>query len=84
MQRLPDTSTYVQGVEVPKTFDNPIPDGYDMLGLSPCKMMVFQGPPFEDEEFGTAITSLRDCMKTYQPELYGYAWAYEDAHRCER
>jgi AraC-like DNA-binding protein len=47
----PETSQYVQGVEVPLDYHNVIPEGYELIELPPCTMMVFQGEPFEEETF---------------------------------
>ncbi len=81
--RRPRTSVYVQGVEVPSEFSKPIPEGFEIIDLPPCTLMVFQGQPFDDQHFEQAITSLWDVMKTYQPESYGYRWADDDAPRFQ-
>jgi AraC family transcriptional regulator len=81
--RKPGTSSYVQGIEMPADFAGELPDGYDVIDLPACQMMVFQGPPFEDKDFSEAITSLWDCMKAYKPETYGFAWADDDAPRFQ-
>jgi len=77
------TSKYAQGVEVPFDYSGQVPDGFDIVDLKPCKMMVFQGPPFEDEEFEEAIYDLRDVMKSYNPEIYGFNWADQDVPRFQ-
>ena len=77
------TSQYVQGVELPPNYANPAPDGYEITAFAPCKMMVFQGPPFEDDQFEEAIFDLWALMKTFDPTLYGYAWADEEAPRFQ-
>ena len=77
------TSKYAQGVEVPNDYSGEVPEGFDIIDVKPCKMMIFQGPPFEDEEFENAIHDLRDVMKTYNPEIYGYTWAGPDAPRFQ-
>ena len=46
----PGTSVYAQGVEMPADYAGPVPAGYEIIDLPACKMMVFQGPPFEDEK----------------------------------
>jgi AraC family transcriptional regulator len=79
----PGTSTYVQGVEVPAAYTGKIPDGFDIIDLPPCKMMVFQGEPFDDENFGEAIEELWEVMKKYDPKIYGFEWADEDAPRFQ-
>jgi len=77
------TSKYVQGVELPLDYNKPIPDGFEIIELPPCKMMVFQGQPFQDEDFEQAITDLWELMKTYNPTLYGFQWADEEAPRFQ-
>lgn len=81
--RIPGTSEYVQGVEVAVNYDGEVPDGFDVIALSACKMIVFQGPPFEDKDFEQAISSLWDVMKSYKPETYGFAWADDVAPRFQ-
>jgi AraC family transcriptional regulator len=79
----PGTSKYAQGVEVAAGYKGPIPEGYEMIGLPPCKMMVFQGQPFDDEKFEDAIGDLWEVMKKYDPKVYGFEWADEDAPRFQ-
>jgi len=81
--RTPGTSVYVQGVEVPADYAGVVPDGFDIITLAPCKMMVFQGPPFKDEHFDDAIGDLWEVIKTYKPELYGFEWADDEAPRFQ-
>jgi hypothetical protein len=79
----PGTSLYAQGVEVPVNYEGAIPEGFDIIELPPCKMMVFQGQPFDDESFEDAIGEQWEVMKSYNPELYGFRWADEDAPRFQ-
>ena len=81
--RKDGTSEYVQGVEVPETFVEAIPSGFEVMDLEPCKMMVFQGPPFEEDDFEQAIESLWDIVNSYRPETIGYSWADGDAPRFQ-
>ena len=81
--RKPGTSEYAQGVEVPADYKGKVPEGYEIIAMAPCKMMVFQGPPFEEEKFEEAISDLWDVMKKYNPELYGFRWADEDGPRFQ-
>ncbi len=81
--RAPGTSVYAQGVEVPADYSGVVPDGFEIIALPPCKMMVFQGQPFEDEHFDSAVYNLWEVMKTYNPELYGFEWADDDAPRFQ-
>jgi len=77
------TSRYAQGVEVAADYAGPVPDGFEVVALRPCKLMVFQGPPFEDKDFESAIASLWEVMSTYRPETYGFEWADDDAPRFQ-
>ena len=81
--RKPGTSEYSQGVEVPADYSGGIPEGFDLIDLPPCKMMIFQGQPFNDEKFGEAIGELWEAMKNYNPEVYGFEWADEDGPRFQ-
>jgi AraC-like DNA-binding protein len=81
--RKPGTSVYAQGLEVPSDFQGEIPEGYDIADLPPCKMMVFQGQPFKEENFEEAIDELWEVMKNYNPEIYGFEWADEDGPRFQ-
>lgn len=81
--RRPGTSEYVQGVEVPLDYAGEIPEGFEVMELPPCKMMVFQGPPYAEDEFEKAIGDLWAVMETYNPELYGFCWADEDGPRFQ-
>lgn len=77
------TSQYVQGVEVPIDYANIIPEGYDLIELPPCKMMVFQGEPYNDDDFGDAIGEVWQHIEKFDPTLYGFAWAVEEAPRFQ-
>jgi len=79
----PGTSEYVMGVDVPADYKGEIPQGYEIIALKPCKMMVFQGTPFEDGKYDRAIMKLWEAMDNFNPELYGYAWADEDGPRYQ-
>ena len=79
----PGTSLYAQGVEVPLDYDGSIPEGYEIIDLLPCKMMIFQGQPYDDAVFEEAIGSLWEAVKNYKPEIYGFKWADEDGPRIQ-
>jgi hypothetical protein len=68
------TSEYVQGVEVAMDYAGEVPDGFDIIELPKCKYIMFQGEPFEEENFGEAIYQVWDAIKKYNPESIGYAW----------
>ena len=79
----PGTSQYVQGVEVPTDYDKQLPDGYELIELPPSTMMVFQGEPYDDADFEEVIGELWAHVKAFNPRLYGYGWAPEDAPRFQ-
>jgi len=79
----PGTSKYVQGVEVPLDYKNTIPEGYELIEMPPCTMMVFQGEPYEDDNFSEAIGEIWEHVKTFDPKLYGYDWDPEAAPRFQ-
>jgi len=81
--RKPGTSVYCMGVEMPADYKGPVPAGYEIIDLKPCKMMVFQGQPYDDANFQQAIGDIWALMKTYNPELYGFKWADDDAPRFQ-
>ena len=77
------TSQYVQGVEVPLDYVNLVPEGYDLIELPPCTMMVFQGEPYDDTDFREAINEIWQHVKGFDPAVYGYQWAPEAAPRFQ-
>jgi AraC-like DNA-binding protein len=81
--RKPGTSEYCQGVEMPADYSGEIPEGCEIIDLPACKMMIFQGPPYNDDDFREAIGQLWEVMKTYNPEVYGFKWADEDGPRFQ-
>ena len=81
--RKSGTSTYAMGVEMTAAYSGEVPEGYEIIDLPPCKMMIFQGQPFDDEKFMDAIGELWEVMKTYDPEIYGFTWADEDGPRFQ-
>ena len=68
------TSEYVQGEEVAADYSGEIPEGFDIIELPKCKYIMFQGEPFEEENFGEAIQQVWDAIKKYNPEVIGYEW----------
>jgi AraC-like DNA-binding protein len=79
----PGTSKYAQGVEVPADYKGKVLEGYEIIDLPPCKMMVFQGPPYEEAKFEEAIGDLWEVMNRYKPEIYGFTWADDDGPRFQ-
>jgi AraC family transcriptional regulator len=79
----PGTSKYVQGVEVPLNYANAVPEGYELVELPPCTMMVFQGEPYDDANYEDAIGEIWEYAKKFDPKLYGYDWDTEAAPRFQ-
>ncbi|HOY90066.1 MAG TPA: AraC family transcriptional regulator, partial [Bacillota bacterium] len=79
------TSRYVQGVEVPNDYSGIVPEGFEIIGLGPCSMMVFQGPAYDDDDasFCDAISFVQESIEKYKPSTYGYAWADEESPRFQ-
>lgn len=77
------TSQYVQGVELPMDYGNAVPEGYDLIELPSCKMMIFQGEPYDDENFMGEIDEAMDAIEKYDPTIYGFKWAPEEAPRFQ-
>ncbi len=77
------TSRYVQGVEVGLDYSNIVPDGYELVELPPCTMMVFQGEPYKDSAFMEAVGEVEKHIDRFDPTLYGYKWAPEHAPRFQ-
>lgn len=73
-----NTSCYVQGVEVELNYDGVIPEGFDVIELPASKYLMFQGEPFEEENYCNAIDSLQEAIKNYSPSMIGYTWDAEN------
>ena len=74
----PNTSKYVQGVEVSADYNGVISDGFDIITLPACDYLMFQGEPFAEEDYCEAIIALQQSMDKYDPSVIGYAWDEEN------
>ena len=72
--RKQGTSEYVQGVEVAISDTGIIPDGFDVITLPAAKYLMFQGEPFEEENYCQAIDTVQASMDKYDPSVIGHAW----------
>lgn len=79
----PGTSEYVQGVEVPTDYSGEVPQGYELISLEPCKMMIFQGPKYDDENFEEEVLKVMKAIEEYDPKEFGFKWADEQAPRFQ-
>ena len=72
--KKPNTSTYVQGVEVSADYAGPVPEGFDTILLPSADYLMFQGEPFAEEDYCDAIASVQQAMDHYDPAVIGYVW----------
>ncbi len=72
--RTVNTSEYVQGVEVSSDFNGSIPQGFDIITLPESKYLLFQGEPFDEENYCEAITTVQSSMNKYDPTIIEYNW----------
>lgn len=66
------TSVYAMGVEVPFDYSGEVPDGFDIINLEACLIMIFQGEPYQDENFQEEIIQVQNHIKKFDPTIYGY------------
>lgn len=76
--RLPNTSAYVQGVEVEPDYLGAVPEGFDTIRLPECEYLLFQGQPFREEDYCEAIQAVQHAMDSYDPASVGYRWDDEN------
>ena len=49
-----------------------------MLELPAAKYLMFQGEPYDEEDYCEAIASLQQAMNGYDPSVIGYRWDDEN------
>ena len=76
--KKPNTSTYVQGVEVETDYMGMIPEGFDTIHLPEAEYLQFQGQPFCEEDYCEAIHTVQVFMDSYDPAYLGYRWDDEN------
>ncbi|MDR2505594.1 MAG: helix-turn-helix domain-containing protein, partial [Oscillospiraceae bacterium] len=72
--RKPNTSEYVQGVEVAADYDGVVPEGFEAIELPAGKYLMFQGEPFAEEDYCRAIEEVQASVGRYDPSVIGYSW----------
>ena len=77
------SSEYVQGVELPLSWDGFVPDGFELAELPPATMMVFQGEPYDDDNFEEEVGAVMEWIDRFNPAVYGYEWDPEAAPRFQ-
>lgn len=76
--RKPGASTYVQGVEVETDYAGIVPEGFDTIRLPEAEYLMFQGPPFAEEDYCEAIRAVQHAADGYDPTPIGYRWDEEN------
>lgn len=77
------TGIYAHAVEVPADYSGEIPEGFDVIDLSACKYLVFQGEPYDDDKYDEAIGKLWENIANFNPKVYGYEWDDEAAPKFQ-
>lgn len=70
----PGTSQYVQGVEVPLSYDGVVPEGFDVIVLPAAKYLLFIGEPFPEEAYCEAIETVQQAIHNFNPQAIGAQW----------
>ena len=70
----PNTSLYVQGVEVPDNYQGVVPEGFEIIDLPACELVVFQGEPYDDEDFRAQVGFVMESIEKYNPKVYGFSY----------
>ena len=76
--KKPNTSTYVQGVEVEPDDTGSVPEGFDTIRLPEAEYLMFRGQPFREEDYCEAIQAVQQAMDGYDPTIIGYRWDDEN------
>ena len=79
----PGTGVYAHAVEVPADYSGEIPEDFDVIELKPCKLLVFQGEPYPDEQFEENVLGCMALIEKFNPEVYGYAYADNTAPKMQ-
>lgn len=78
------TSAFAAAVELPLEGCGSVPAGMELLELPACKMLYFQGFPYENEDdFVLATQIVQNAMRCFAPEAHGLRYAFEDAPKFD-
>lgn len=77
------TGIYAHAVEVAADYSGSIPSGFDVIDLPPCKYMIFQGEPYDDEKYDEAVGACMNRIGQFDPKVYGYAFDDEAAPKFQ-
>ena len=68
---------------MPADYKGQIPEGFDLIDLPECMMMIFQSAPYDDIHFQEVITGMSEAIDHYDSGQSGYEWADEAAPRFQ-
>lgn len=77
------SGVYAHGVEVPADYGGTVPEGFELIDLPACQMLVFQGEPYDDAAFEEVVGACMRQIAKFNPEVYGYRYAPELAPRMQ-
>ncbi len=78
-----NTSGYAMGIEVPIDYKGEIPEGFEIIDLDECFIMIFQSEPYDEERIEETIKGTWEHIKNFDPEIYGYEWDNDIAPRFQ-
>ena len=64
----------MQGVEAPAEGNVTVPEGFDVIALPAAEYLAFQGEPYREEDYVSAIQAVQRAMDRYDPTIIGYRW----------
>ena len=76
----PGTSSYVQGVEVSSDYNGSVPSDFDIIDMPACDYLRFNGEPFAEEDYESAISALQTAIDKYSPDALGYVYNEDEPH----
>lgn len=66
-----------RGIAADKDYRGEIPQDFDVITLPESEYLMFQGEPFQEENYNEAILVLQQAMNRYDPAVIGYDWNEE-------
>ena len=51
-----------------------IPEGFEIITLPESEYLMFQGEPFDEEDYCDAIFAVQTAMDRYDPSVIGFCW----------
>ena len=51
-----------------------VPEGFDVIHLPEAEYLLFQGQPFQEEDYCQAIQAVQQAIRQFDPRPMGYLW----------